>query len=288
MLIATTGRCEDFDSRPRTGPRIRPTSSIRGDHRDSAALLVLRRSRDQIRRRSRNREGLFSPRPVRTPPIAPSGRRSPSTPNAPRPPSISRPRRTLRETQSRPFLIFEELLRSGARDLYLAVTLPGARRAFSPSPRSQALLARICRARRGRRPEAVAMQVRLGESHDTVVSGWDAHSERCSAGALTAEAGPAVIWAFDFDDHQRLSGISLFAGQSARVHTLPPASSPPASIGPPRRPRRSPPGGCRPRSAPATTPASQGHVEFRNSSSDRRVRDSPAQCGLRIFPRELP
>ena len=37
------------------------------------------------------------------------------------------------------YLIFEELLRSGARDLYLAVTLPGARR-FLAEPEVQAIL----------------------------------------------------------------------------------------------------------------------------------------------------
>jgi len=109
------------------------------------------------------------------------------------------------------FLIFEEILRSGARDLYLAVTLPGARR-FLAEPEVQALLAKYAVPLEVDVREAVFMGVRLGEDHDAVVNRLGATTSDTTAGALTAEAGPAVIWAFEFDDGQRLSGISLFAG----------------------------------------------------------------------------
>ncbi len=109
------------------------------------------------------------------------------------------------------FLIFEEILRSGARDLYLAVTLPGARR-FLAEPEVQNLLSHYAVPLEVDVREAVSMGVRLGESHDAVVKRLGATADGLLVGALTAEAGPAVIWAFDFDDLQRLSGISLFAG----------------------------------------------------------------------------
>ncbi len=109
------------------------------------------------------------------------------------------------------FLIFEELLRSGARDLYLAVTLPGTRR-FLAEPEVQALLAHYAVPLEVDVREAVSMGVKLGEDHDAVVQRLGATADDLSAGALTAEAGPAVIWVFDFDDRRRLSGISLFAG----------------------------------------------------------------------------
>jgi tetratricopeptide (TPR) repeat protein len=109
------------------------------------------------------------------------------------------------------FLIFEELLRSGAHDLYLAVTLPGTRR-FLAEPEVQAILARYAVPLEVDVREAVTMGVRLGESHDAVVKSLGAPADGPSAGALTGEAGPAVIWAYDFDDQQKLSGVSLFAG----------------------------------------------------------------------------
>lgn len=90
------------------------------------------------------------------------------------------------------FLIFEELLRGGARDLYLAVTLPGTRR-FLAEPEVQAILARHAVPLEVDVREAVSMGVRLGDSHDAVVKRLGAPADGPSTGALTGEAGPAVI-----------------------------------------------------------------------------------------------
>ena len=109
------------------------------------------------------------------------------------------------------FLIFEELLRSGARDLYLAVTLPGSRR-FLAEPAVQALLARYAIPLDVDVHGASAMGVALGDSHDAVVKHFAAAAADPAARTLTAEAGPAVIWAFAFDDQRRLSEIVLYAG----------------------------------------------------------------------------
>ncbi len=108
------------------------------------------------------------------------------------------------------YLIFGELLRSGARDLYLAVTLPGSRR-FLAEPEVQALLARYAVPLEVDARAATAMGVALGDSHDAVIKHLAAAADP-SARALTAEAGPAVIWAFAFDDFQRLSEVVLYAG----------------------------------------------------------------------------
>lgn len=109
------------------------------------------------------------------------------------------------------FLIFEELLRSGARDLYLAVTLPGSRR-FLAEPEVQALLARYAVRLEVDVRGATAMGVALGDGRDAVIKHLAATASDPSSRALTAEAGPAVIWAFAFDDSQRLSEIVLYAG----------------------------------------------------------------------------
>ena len=109
------------------------------------------------------------------------------------------------------YLIFEELLRSGAHDLYLAVTLPGSRR-FLAEPEVRALLAEYAAPLAVDAREARAMGVRLGESHDVVIERLGAASADPSARTLTAEAGPAVIWAFAFDTQQHLTEIVLFAG----------------------------------------------------------------------------
>ena len=56
------------------------------------------------------------------------------------------------------------------------------------------------------------MEVALGETHDAVIERLGAVSADPSARMLTAEAGPAVIWAFAFDAQQHLTEIVLDAG----------------------------------------------------------------------------
>ena len=109
------------------------------------------------------------------------------------------------------FLIFEELLRSGARDLYLAVTLPGKRR-FLAEPEVQEALVRHAVPLDVDLREATTMGVFLGQDRDTVIEVLGATTEESDAKTLTAEAGPAVIWVFAFDDEQRLQEVVLHAG----------------------------------------------------------------------------
>ena len=108
------------------------------------------------------------------------------------------------------YAILREILRSGARDLYLAVTLPGERR-FLTDPTvheiieefSVDLMVDIERAR--------VLGVGLGESRSDAVARLDARSSDPEAPALTASAGPALIWAFGFDAEQKLDDILLQA-----------------------------------------------------------------------------
>ena len=108
------------------------------------------------------------------------------------------------------FLIFEELLKSGARDLYLAVTLPGSRR-FLAEPEVQALLAKYSVPPEVDVRKASVMGVSLGDSHRDVIAATGATAADPTSGALTAVAGPAVLWVFAFDSGQILSDIRLYA-----------------------------------------------------------------------------
>jgi tetratricopeptide (TPR) repeat protein len=109
------------------------------------------------------------------------------------------------------FLIFEELLRSGAADLYLAVTLPGSRR-FLAEPEVRELLHEYAIPLPVDEETASALGVGLGLERRVVLDRLGASLEDAASNSLTAEAGPAVIWAFAFDDQQRLSEIVLHAG----------------------------------------------------------------------------
>jgi tetratricopeptide (TPR) repeat protein len=108
------------------------------------------------------------------------------------------------------YLIFEELLRSGARDLYLAVTLPGNRR-FLAEPEVQALLAKYAVPLEVDVRQATIMGVSLGDSHEDVIATSGATAADSTARTLTAEAGPAVLWVFAFDSEQRLEETVLNA-----------------------------------------------------------------------------
>ena len=106
--------------------------------------------------------------------------------------------------------IFEEILKSGARDLYSAVTLPGERR-FLNDPEIRAVLAKYVIPLEVDIASASVLGVSLGDDRLRVESLLEAGSSDRSATALTASAGPAIIWAFVFDHDQRLGEIVLQA-----------------------------------------------------------------------------
>lgn len=108
------------------------------------------------------------------------------------------------------YTIFRELLKSGARDLYLAVTLPGER-TFAGDPQVQAILDEYLQPLEVDLERAEILGLRLGEDRDKAVRVLDARSSNPTAAALTASAGPALIWAFVFDDGRRLDEVVLQA-----------------------------------------------------------------------------
>jgi len=101
--------------------------------------------------------------------------------------------------------IFREILRSGARDLYLAVTLPGER-AFLQDPEVWRLL------EANRQPASLDLEqgrflgVELGQTRASVVAALGV-PEGSPTGVLSAHAGPKLLWALSFDDEGRLTEI---------------------------------------------------------------------------------
>jgi tetratricopeptide (TPR) repeat protein len=106
--------------------------------------------------------------------------------------------------------ILREILRSGARDLYLAVTLPGERR-FLADPEVHEIIEEYAVTLTVDVERARVLGVGLGDSRDAAVEALDARTSDPNAPGLTASAGPALIWAFTFDSEQRLREIVLQA-----------------------------------------------------------------------------
>ena len=106
------------------------------------------------------------------------------------------------------YTILREILKSGARDLYLAVTLPGERR-FAADPEVQAIIHEFAVPLDVDVEEARILGVSLGDRRNFAVHTLEAQSSDAEAPTLTASAGPALIWAFVFDAEQRLDEILL-------------------------------------------------------------------------------
>lgn len=108
------------------------------------------------------------------------------------------------------YAILRALLSSGARDLYLALTLPGERR-FAADPEVQAIIEEHAIPIAVDLGRGSAHGVTLGDRRDVVVEGLGAQSLDPASPTLTAQAGPALIWAFVFDPEQRLREVILHA-----------------------------------------------------------------------------
>jgi len=116
----------------------------------------------------------------------------------------------LMEDPEQAYAILREILRSGARDLYLAVTLPGERQ-FLADPNVHEIIEEFAVTLAVDVERARVLGVGLGDSRDAAVEALDARSSDPKAASLTATAGPALIWAFTFDAEQRLREIVLHA-----------------------------------------------------------------------------
>jgi tetratricopeptide (TPR) repeat protein len=108
---------------------------------------------------------------------------------------------------SQSYAILRELLRSGARDLYLAVTLPGER-TFLADPEVWRILDEFSVPLELDPVQGSILGVRLGQPRAAVESTFGT-TVGASGTTVTARAGPWLIWAFGFDDENRLSQIML-------------------------------------------------------------------------------
>jgi tetratricopeptide (TPR) repeat protein len=107
-------------------------------------------------------------------------------------------------------VVLDALLESGARDLYLAVTLSGTRRFFQ-DPEIVGLLERHAIPLEVRIDAGSAMTATLRDRREQVLEALGITGDAPGGRSLTAEAGPALIWAFLFDRHEHLFEIVLHA-----------------------------------------------------------------------------
>jgi hypothetical protein len=105
-------------------------------------------------------------------------------------------------------LVLGALLESGARDLYLAVTLAGKQR-FLADPQVLRVLDEHAISLEVDVEAGSVMKVALGESRTEALAALGVASSPPTGRSLTAEAGPALVWAFLFDDDDRLFEIVL-------------------------------------------------------------------------------
>jgi tetratricopeptide (TPR) repeat protein len=105
-------------------------------------------------------------------------------------------------------LVFRALLGSGARDLYLAVTLPGERR-FLADERVWAIL-ESRRISMGLDLEVGrVLGLKLGDPRSKVAATLGSSPSTAEGASLTAEAGPHLVWGFSFDDRDRLREVVI-------------------------------------------------------------------------------
>ncbi len=105
------------------------------------------------------------------------------------------------------YIIFREILASGAKDLYLAVSLPGER-AFLTDPVVWEILDELATPLEIDMDLGSVLGVKLGQPRAEVESILGA-GKSATSGTLTAHAGPYLTWAFGFDDSDVLSRIML-------------------------------------------------------------------------------
>jgi tetratricopeptide (TPR) repeat protein len=106
------------------------------------------------------------------------------------------------------YAILRGILASGARDLYLVVTLPGER-SFSADPEVQTIISEFAVPIDVNIERAEVLGVSLGDHREVAARELGIEPSSTNSGALTATAGPALIWAFGFDDRQELDEILL-------------------------------------------------------------------------------
>jgi len=104
--------------------------------------------------------------------------------------------------------ILREVVRSGATDLYLAVTLPGER-SFLADPEVWEILESASIPMRLDPEEGSIHGIRLGDGRADVARILRAPSRAAAAPTLTARAGPYLVWSCSFTVDDRLSELVL-------------------------------------------------------------------------------
>jgi hypothetical protein len=106
--------------------------------------------------------------------------------------------------------IFREVVRSGAQDLYLAITLPGER-AFLSDPEVWRIIEENARSISIDLHRHTFNGIGLGR-HRSVVEGlFGATSASAGGRTLSARAGPRSIWAFQFSANDQLEAVTIQA-----------------------------------------------------------------------------
>ncbi len=105
--------------------------------------------------------------------------------------------------------VFEALLTSGARDLYLAVTLPGEKQ-FLSDPEVWEVLQRHERPLAVDLKAGVALGAKLGQKKDVVLAVLPG-SPPDSGRELAVRVGPHVLWALRFGSDDRLEEVLVDA-----------------------------------------------------------------------------
>jgi len=107
-------------------------------------------------------------------------------------------------------MIFREVVRSGATDLYLAVTLPGER-GFLADPEVWSIIDEQARELEVDIEGGGFIGVRLGQERSAVEHTLRTLAEEAESTSLAARAGPMILWAMLFDEAGTLAEVLIDA-----------------------------------------------------------------------------
>jgi tetratricopeptide (TPR) repeat protein len=107
-------------------------------------------------------------------------------------------------------MVFREVVRSGASDLYQAVTLPGER-AFLADPEVWSILDAHARSVRLDTAEGAFQSVHLGQTRQQAEVTLGTGGADTESSTLAARAGPKMVWAVTFDDADAVAEIIIDA-----------------------------------------------------------------------------
>jgi len=107
-------------------------------------------------------------------------------------------------------MIFREVVRSGATDLYLSVTLPGER-GFLADPQVWSIIDEHAQELEVDIDGGGFIGVRLGQARSVVEHTLGSLSQEAGSTSLAARAGPMILWAMLFDEADTLAEVLIDA-----------------------------------------------------------------------------